>query len=99
MPDEEIASRVAGYGEKMIKIEVRLWTNSIAETEGEIVPKHAWDSGTVNIETNPSHGIGPNGPVVFGSLAELDSVIQRVLIGQKIKLHLGPRTRRYLIGR
>ena len=33
--------------EKMIEIRVKFWTDSIAKTKGNIVPKNSWDSGVV----------------------------------------------------
>jgi hypothetical protein len=54
MPNLE--SKEAAQGEKMIEIKIRFWTDEIAAEPGKIVPKHAWTSGVVRIERNPSHG-------------------------------------------
>lgn len=75
------------YGEKMIEVKIRFWTDEIASTEGYIVPKHAWTAGVVRIERNDSHGIIPGNPRPFNSLMEIPAVIEKVLVQHDIKLH------------
>ena len=87
--------READYGERMIEIKVRFWTDNIAESKGKIRPKHAWSSGVVRVERNESHGIIPNGPVPFNSLMDLTSVIEKVLLAQGITLHPSLKMQRY----
>jgi len=94
MPDTPI-STAARHNEKMIELRIRLWTNDLAEVKGEIIPKHAWDSGVVFMEKNQSHGIDPANPKPFHSLSELPSMIEAVLIKHGIKLHPSPRSRKY----
>lgn len=77
------------YGEKMIEVKVRFWTNEIAEKEGYIIPKHAWADGVVRIERNESHGIIPANPRPFNSLMEITLAIEKVLIQHGILLHRG----------
>ena len=84
---EPILSREAKYGERMIEVRVRFWTNGIAQGEGEIVPKHAWSSGTVRIQRNESHGIVPKNPRPFDSCVELPLVIAKVLMEHGVILH------------
>lgn len=84
---ESIESREARYGERMIEVRVRFWTDEIAEAEGQIVPKHAWVSGVVRMQRNESHGIVPRNPRPFNSLMELPQVIERALIDHGVKLH------------
>src|SRR6266851_8764840 len=56
-------AREAKHGEKMIEVKVLFWTDSIAPTKGKIIPKNAWTSGVVRIESNKAHGITPQNPV------------------------------------
>lgn len=74
------------YGEKMIEVKVRFWTDEMTSTEGYIEPKHAWTAGVVRIERNDSHGIIPRSPRPFNSLMEIPTVIEKVLIQHNIKL-------------
>ena len=71
---EAVAALEAKYGERMIEVKVRFWTNNIAEGDGNVLPKHAWTSGIVRIERNATHGIKPEKPVPFNSLLEVGSV-------------------------
>ena len=68
------------YGEKMIEVKIRFWTNDIANKGGYISPKHAWTSGVVRMERNESHGIVPGYPSPFNSLMEIPMVIEKVLM-------------------
>lgn len=85
------------YGEKMIEVRIRFWTNQIADEEGYIVPKHAWTSGVVRMESNDSHGIIPSYPRPFNSLMEIPAVIEKVLIQHGIMLHRERRMGKYLV--
>jgi hypothetical protein len=44
---------------RMLAVTVRFWTNDIAATKGEIIPKHAWDGGmvSINVGQNSAHGL------------------------------------------
>ena len=81
----------------MIEIRVRFWTNSIAETKGEIIPKHSWDGGMVYMQPNASHGIEPHKPKPFHSMMELPAVIEKVLHKHGVKLHHGTSSRKYFV--
>jgi hypothetical protein len=96
MPDE-LEAKEAAWGNRMIEIRVRFWTDSIADGKGKIIPKHAWDSGVVRIDRNTSHGIVPGNPIPFNGLSEIPSKIEKVLIDHGIRLHLGRRARKYLM--
>lgn len=89
--------REAKHGEKMIEVRVRLWTDSIAEGKGRIVPGHAWAGGVVLLERNQAHGIKPGDPIPFNSFAELPAKIEKLLINHGLKVHLSTRERKYLI--
>lgn len=89
-------ARDAKHGEKMIEIRVRLWTDDLAGTKGQVVPKHAWSAGVVLMERNESHGIKPVEPIPFNSFAELPAKIERLLIAQQVKLHPSSRERKYI---
>ena len=97
MPENDITAREAKWGERMIEVKVRLWTDNIAEGKGNILPKHAWGSGVVRIERNSAHGISPQHPILFHSLMELGAVIEKVLIQHGIKIHPSNRMIKYLV--
>ena len=84
---ESIESREAKYGEKMIEVKVRFWTDEIAEKEGQIKLRHAWTAGVVRMHRNESHDIIPKYPRPFNSLMEIPAVIEKVLIEHGITLH------------
>jgi hypothetical protein len=90
------APRQAGQGERMIEINVRFWTNDIADGRGRVIPTHAWSSGVVRIGRNPTHGITPKSPKPFHSLLDLGAVIERVLVDQGVTLHPSRRMRKYV---
>jgi len=84
---ESVESREAKYGERMIEVKVRFWTDEIAEGKGQIKPRHAWTAGVVRMERNESHGIISEYPRPFNSLMEIPAVIEKVLIEHGITLH------------
>jgi hypothetical protein len=96
---ENTESREAKHGQRMIEIKLRFWTNDIAEEAGQIVPKHAWSSGVVRIESNKAHGIVPGAPRPFHSLLDVGAVVEKLLIDQGIVLHLSRRMRKYVAGK
>jgi hypothetical protein len=89
-------SREAAHGEKMIEVKIRFWTNDLADGKGKIRPKHAWGSGVVRIERNPSHGVTPQEPLIFNSLAEIPEKIEKVLIDHGITIHRSDRMKKYM---
>lgn len=91
---EDLKAREAKHGQKMIEVKVRFWTNDIAKG-GRIMPKHAWGSGMIRMESNKAHGITPREPVPFNSLAEIPSVVERTLIAHGVKIHPSSKMRRY----
>lgn len=94
----DIATKDAKYGEKMIEIKVRFWTNNIADSE-RILPKPAWSGGVVRIAGNKSHSIVPGHPKPFNSLLDLGSAIERVLIEHGIVLLPSDRMTKYMADR
>jgi hypothetical protein len=92
-----IEQREAQFGERMIEIKIRFWTDNLADSEGTgfIQPKHAWSAGVVRMERNKSHGIVPQSPVPFNSLMDLTAVIEKVLLAQGITLHASRKMHRY----
>jgi hypothetical protein len=92
---QKITGSQAQPGEKMLEIRIKFWTDQIAETRGEIVPKHALDAGIVYMPRNKSHDIHSTESEKFHTLLELPAAIQRLLIKQSIKLHQGRVTRKY----
>jgi hypothetical protein len=94
--NNKVAAQEAEHGEKMIEVKIRFWTNSIAEQEGKIIPKHAWSSGVVRVERNDSHGIKPGAPKPFHSLLDVGAVVEKVFIEHGIVLHLGRTMLKYV---
>ncbi len=93
--DKSVA-REAKHGEKMIEIKVRFWTDGIAESAGSVIPKNAWTSGVVRIESNKTHSIRPQSPVPFNSLLDVGAAIEQVLVAHGITLHPSRRMRKYV---
>lgn len=91
-----VESREAKHGQKMIEVKLRFWTNDIADRSNQIIPKHAWSSGVVRIESNKSHGIVPSAPKPFHSLLDVGAVIEKLLIEQGIILHPSRKMRKYI---
>jgi hypothetical protein len=79
----------------MIEVRVRLWTNNIGKG-GKIIPKHAWGSGTVRLESNPSHGILAGKGMTFHSLLEIPEKIEKVLIREGVRIHVPPKMAKYI---
>ena len=97
MPDATTpAARAAKYGDKMIEVRVRFWTDHISGQGNTIVPKHAWDNGVVVMDTNKSHGIKPASPVPFNSILDLTSVLRKLLFNHGVVLHANPTSRKLI---
>jgi len=96
---DNVASKEAKQGEKMIEIKIRFWTNDIAKEKGKVIPKNAWTSGVVRIGRNKSHGIEPLNPRPFHSLLDVSTVIEKVLVEHGILLHSSKKMKKYFIGR
>jgi hypothetical protein len=95
--EKEIEMREAKYGEKMIEVKIRFWTNDLVPNEpGKIIPKHAWAFGVVRIEGNKSHGIVPGKPRPFHSLLDVGAAIEKTLREHSVTLHLSPNMKKYM---
>lgn len=88
--------REAKHGEKMISLDVKFWTDGIAEDSDKIVAKHEWIHGIVRLNSNTSHGIKSGKPIPFNSLCELPAKIEDLLIEEEVTLHLNRKMRRYI---
>jgi hypothetical protein len=97
MAKTDSRTREAKYGEKMIEVKLRFWTDQIADEPGHVIPKHAWGFGVARMEKNKSHGIVPGDPIHFHSLMEIGSVVEKVLVAHGITLHVPPRMQKYLV--
>ena len=86
----------APHGKKTITATVHFWTNNIAKDKGKILPKHAWASGAVFIDTNKAHGTTPMDPLPFNSMAELPFAVERAMVKAGIILHMYGRMKKYL---
>ena len=82
----------ADYGEKMIEVRIRFWTNDIAETKGHILPKHCWSAGMVYAPRNDSHGIKSSRRMPFNSLDEVQNAIEQAMEDIGIKVHENKKT-------
>lgn len=91
-----LSSEIAKHGQKMIQINIRLWTNNISHRKGEIIRKHAWTSGVIRLESNQAHKITLTNPVPFHSLMDLTAVVEKVLIQHGIMLHTSRKLRKYV---
>ena len=85
---------IAKHGEKMICLEIYLWTNAISSKKGQILKKHAWDDGVVRIRTNESHGIKSTREKHFDGIYALSGTVADLLKDAGIKLHRGTKTRK-----
>lgn len=94
--NNSVASTEAKHGKKMIEVSLRFWTNNIAKSKGEIIPKHARSAGVVRIQGNESHGIVSGNPVPFNSLLDVGAVIEAVLVKHGITLHRSRRMKKYM---
>jgi hypothetical protein len=93
-----LASTEAKHGKKMIEVRLRFWTNKIAKSKGQILPKHAWSSGVVRMQGNESHGIVSGNPRPFHSLLDVGAVVEAVLVNHGITLHRSRRMKKYMVG-
>lgn len=95
----EIEGVEAVYGEKMIELKVRFWTNDLAP-EGRVRAKEGWTRGVVRVTPNSSHGINTADAVTvpFNSLMELPGKIEQVLIESGIVLHPTGKVSKYIRG-
>ena len=82
------------HGDKMIEVRVRFWTNNISKKKGRLVPRECWDAGTIAMDTNKLHGIKSKTPKGFGSLTGMVKVMEAVLTGHGVKLHMSGQNRR-----
>ncbi len=94
--EANVADRDARHGERMIEIKVRFWTDGLAKSKGQIIPKHALTSGVVRVERNAAHGIAPQRPIPFNSLLDVGSAIEKCLLRHGVVLHPSGQMRRYL---
>lgn len=80
----------------MIEVKIRFWTDGLASESGKILPKHAWASGVVRMDSNRSHGISPKNPVPFNSLLDVGAKIEQVLLDHGVVLHRSTRMKKYI---
>jgi len=90
------AAQVAKYGEKMIEVRIRFWTDGLSGQKDLVIPKHAWDSGVIVMDGNKTHGITPASPQPFNSILDLTSVLAKVLVDQEVTLHTNRKLRKLI---
>ncbi len=95
MKKEDLLAKEAKHGEKMVEIQIRLWTDGIAGEQNKVIPKHAWSSGVVKVQSNKAHGISSQSPVPFHTMMDLTAVIEKVLINHGITLHQSRKMKKY----
>ena len=94
---ETIETADAKYGERMIEVSVRFWTDSIAPgPKGTVRPRHALTRGEAHVTPNEAHGINSGRPQFFNSLGELPLAIEKVLVNAGVKLRPFSRTRKLI---
>ena len=71
----------------MIVMEIRFWTDKIAEGKDKVKPKNAWTAGVVQMSKNDLHGIKPKPPINFNSLTHLGATVEECLRKNGITLH------------
>jgi hypothetical protein len=92
----ELESREAKWGERMIEVKIRFWTDALADKEGSVRPRHAWTSGVVRVTSNSVHGIKSKKAYPFNSLLDVPATVERVLLDHGVKLHASSRMKKYL---
>ena len=93
MPDA-VETREAQWGNGMIELRVRFWTDGLVEGKGHIRPKHAWGAGVVRMSSNKAHGVTPKNPRPFNSMGEMLDVMEQVLTAHGVRLHPHGRTQK-----
>jgi hypothetical protein len=86
----------AVHGEKMIEIRIKFWTNNIASSKGDVIPKTCWDCGMIVMEKNSLHGIKPQTPLPFPTFSSISRVIEKVLVQHGIKMKHGSKSSKLL---
>jgi hypothetical protein len=89
------ARRERAGDNKMISVEVKFWTNNIAEKQGQIMPRVAREAGVIKVLNNNRHGIKSSAPIPFHSLPDLLKKLEDALIKNAIELIATTRTRKY----
>lgn len=90
-----VDDRESKYGERMIEVKIRFWTDGISAPE-KVRPKHGWTSGVVRIKTNKTHGITTGKARSFNSLLELGTAIEQVLKDHGVVLHISRGMKTYI---
>ncbi len=84
------------YGEKMLVVELRFFTNDLGRKDGRVRPKHAWSGGMARLRANPSHGIEEEGTKVpFYTLLGIPGAVEKLLVRRGITIHASPKERKY----
>jgi hypothetical protein len=95
---ESVEAVDAKYGERMIVLTVRFFTNKLAG-KGKILPRHCSANGSIHAQRNKAHDISPRKHgQMFHSLLEIGPAIERTLKEHGIVLHPSPEMS-YLSGR
>jgi hypothetical protein len=92
--EQQTMNKIEHDGNKTLQLRIYLFTDSIAETKGQIIPKHALDCGGVWMPGNEAHGIDGDNGAMFNSLNDLPGKIMEVLAQNHVVLHLGKRQRK-----
>ena len=74
---------------KTVSVNVRFWTDDIAPVKGDIIPKHTWDRGTVEVVVNDRHGIRSAESVPFHGMYDLERATRKALRAAEIIQHIG----------
>ena len=80
----------------MIEVRIRFFTDKLAGQDGNVIPKHAWDSGFVLMASNKTHGIVAQNPKPFNSIMQMTAIMEKVLIEHGVVLHPNDRLSKYV---
>lgn len=71
-----------------IKITIGLWPYGLDPNDPKAIVKgEAWESGSVYLTANSTHGIKQTGPLQFQHLSELETAVRQLLAENGITVH------------
>ena len=81
---------------KTIQITIYFFTKDLNPEADKVLPRHAWDCGQVTLPANKLHGIRAGGQKRFRTLMHLGHAIEELLRKNRIILHAGRGSRKYM---
>ena len=75
-------------GRKMINLSLSIWTDKIpGAPEGEVLPKHCWNAGTLRLKSNTRHGIEGSRAKPWNKPDELVPLLMKLLEEAGVTIH------------